>query len=190
MNPYFGKYSGILLAGGKSSRMGEDKAFIKFRNLYLFEYSLSILKQFSNDIIISSSNPRFDKTGFRRVEDKIPGLGPISGLYSCLKEIKFESAIVLPCDLPKLSNKTIEILINNSTGFDITIALNHQNIAEPLVGIYSSVLIPKLELMMKSGNYKVQDLIKSSTTNKVRISDASSDNFLNMNSPADLNSLT
>jgi len=184
------KYSGILLAGGKSSRMGDDKAFMKYKDRFLYEYSFSILKSFSQDILISSSNTRFNNQDYRCVEDEMPDLGPISGIFSCLKRIKYPSAIVLPCDLPFISVKTVETLLNNSQGYDITVALNHQNFPEPLIGIYSSAIISRLEKMINSGNYKLQNLLKDSKTNFVRIPLVSPETFLNINNPEDYNSLS
>jgi molybdenum cofactor guanylyltransferase len=84
MKNFSSKYSGVLLAGGKSSRMGEDKAFMKFNNRYLFEYSLSVLQHFSENIVISSSDSRFTQLQYNRIEDEIPDLGPLGGIYSCL----------------------------------------------------------------------------------------------------------
>jgi len=183
------KYSGILLAGGKSSRMGDDKAFMKYKDRFLYEYSFSILKSFSQDILISSSNTRFNNQDYRCVEDEMPDLGPISGIFSCLKRIKYPSAIVLPCDLPFISVKTVETLLNNSQGYDITVALNHQNFPEPLIGIYSSAIISRLEKMINSGNYKLQNLLKDSKTHFVKIPQISPETFLNINNPEDYNSL-
>ncbi len=184
------KYSGILLAGGKSSRMGEDKAFIKFGDRYLYEYSLSVLKKFSGDILLSSSNPRFDHREYERTEDEILNLGPIGGIYSCLKKIKCNSAIVLPCDLPLINRKIIELIIAESADFQITVALNPQNLPEPLIGIYSISVVPVIEKMIRSQNYKLQDLLKKSKSNLVKIPEAYHETFININSPGDYNQLS
>jgi len=183
------KFSGILLAGGKSSRMGQDKAFMKFGEKFLFEFSLSVLKNFSEDILISSSDQRFDIQGIIRVEDEMPGLGPISGLYTCLPKIKNKSAIILACDLPLISAEVIETLIRNSEGYEITIALNHLDLPEPLIGIYSSSIIPSLENMIKMKNYKLQDLVKTAKTNLIKIPNVSDEIFQNINNQSDYNSL-
>jgi molybdenum cofactor guanylyltransferase len=189
MNKYFGKYSGILLAGGKSSRMGEDKAFLRYQNRYLFEYSLSILRLFSKEILLSSGNLRFKDLEYPCIADEISNLGPLGGIYSCLKRIKNESAIVLPCDLPFITEKTVKYLIKNSDGFSITIALNHENRPEPLIGIYSSTLIPVIEEMIHSNKYKMQELFLRANTNFVMIPNIKAETFLNINYPDDFNSL-
>jgi len=189
MEKYAINLSGILLAGGKSSRMGQDKAFMMYGEKFLFEYSLSVLKHFSLDIIVSSSNPFFNNPDFRRIEDEIPNLGPIGGILSCLKQIKNPLAIILPCDLPLINENIIELLIQNFFGYDISIALNHENRPEPLIGIYSSSIIPFLEKSIALKKYKIQELFSAVKTNFTSFPDLSSETFRNVNSPDDFPSL-
>jgi len=183
------KYSGILLAGGKSSRMGKDKAFMKYGDRFLYEYSLSVLSFFSGDILLSSSNLNFNNAGYRIIPDEIIGIGPIGGIYSCLSKIKNESAIVLSCDLPLISTDLVSRLINNSGSFEITIALNHKNQPEPLIGIYSASIIPLLKRRIDAGQYKMLELFSEARTNFVSMTDFPPEVFSNLNKPDDFNSL-
>ena len=129
------KISGILLAGGKSKRMGEDKAFIKYRKKELFRYPLEILEYFCDEIIISSSNPSFNNTGYLICPDEVPGLGPIGGINTCLKKTKNEYSIVLSCDTPLLDHPTINELIKNIANYNIVVAVNSTGHPESLVGL-------------------------------------------------------
>ena len=189
MNTIKPLYSGILLAGGKSTRMGEDKAFMIYKNRFLYEHSLSVLSVFSEDILISSSNPRFEKSDYRLIPDETSGLGPLGGIYSCLKKIKYNYAIVLPCDLPLISGAIIEKLITASENSEITIALNHNNLPEPLVGIYSISAIPAMQEMIESNQFKMQELFTRVKTRFVKIPRTSKNTFHNINSPDDFNAL-
>jgi molybdenum cofactor guanylyltransferase len=189
MQNYSEKYSGILLAGGKSMRMGQDKAFMRYGESCLYEYSLAVLKTFSEDIFISSSNPGFSHLNYRIIEDELPGIGQIGGIYACLKRIRNSRAIVLPCDLPLITGKIIEILIENYKAYDICIALNDLNFPEPLIGIYSVTLVPVIESMIAGNQYKMQELFKVVKTNFVKIPDATPELFRNINNPGDFNSL-
>jgi len=190
MIDYSKKHSGILLAGGKSSRMGEDKAFMKYKNRYLYEYGLSILHFFSGDILVSSSDTRFDNQNYSRIEDEIPNLGPLGGIYSCLRKIKNNTAIILPCDLPMITTDIIDLLISQSDGYEITIPLNQNNLPEPLIGIYSTSLIPIIEKMIYSKNYKMQSLLKDSNSNLIKIPELDAKVFNNINSQGDFYSLS
>jgi molybdenum cofactor guanylyltransferase len=177
--------SGILLAGGRSSRMGEDKAFLKLRDKYLYEFSLDVLKCFSDDILISSPDPRYDPANCRRYSDEVTGTGPIGGLYTCLKKIIHPSAMVLPCDLPNIKSLILETLLLNSEGHEITVALNPQGFAEPLVGIYSASLVPLLENLISNGKFKMQNIFSAADTCYVKFPDVSPSVFSNINLPGD-----
>lgn len=182
-------FSGILLAGGKSTRMGEDKAFMKYNNRFLYEHSLSVLSVFSEEILISSSNPRFDKTDYSIIPDETPGLGPLGGIYSCLKKIKYNYAIVLPCDLPLISGVIIEKLIIATENSEITIALNHNNLPEPLIGIYSISAIPAMQEMIETNQFKMQELFTRVKTRFVKIPGTNKNTFHNINNPDEFNAL-
>jgi molybdenum cofactor guanylyltransferase len=183
------KYSGILLAGGKSTRMGEDKAFLRYGNQFLYEYSLSVLKKICNEIFISTSNPQFVSTNLRIIEDEHTGIGPIGGIYSCLKQIKNKYAIILPCDLPMITLEIIAVLTENLKGNEVVIALNDQNLPEPLIGIYSNSVIPIIEKMIVSNNFKMHDLFNNVKSDFVKIPGATHNIFRNINSPKEFNSL-
>lgn len=169
--------------------MGEDKAFMKYGNRFMYEYSLDILRHFSIDILISSSDMRFTNVTCRTVEDEIPNTGPLGGIYSCLKQIQNKSAIVLACDLPLITTEIIEILIKNSKGFDLSIIVNDKNLPEPLIGIYSSSLVPIIQKMIAENHYKIQGLFKLVKTKLVKIPEVSPEVFKNINLLEEFNSL-
>jgi molybdopterin-guanine dinucleotide biosynthesis protein A len=189
MKSYSKNISGILLAGGNSSRMGQDKAFMKYGNKFLYEYSLAVLNHFSSEIFIGSSNPLFNNLEYPCIPDEITNLGPIGGLYSCLKQIKNTHAIVLPCDLPLISEKLIDLLLTDSEGYDISIALNNSKVPEPLIGVYASSIVPEIEKMIDLKVYKIQDLLNSVRTNYISFPDVPPETFRNINDIKEFNSL-
>ena len=158
------KISGILLAGGKSKRMGEDKAFIKYQEKELFRYPLEILEHFCDEIIISSSNPSFNNTGHLVYPDDVPGLGPIGGIHTCLIKTKNEYSIVLGCDTPLLDHLTISELIKNIKNYNIVVAVNSTGHPESLVGIYKKKSLASIDLLIEKKNYKMSDLLKQEKT--------------------------
>lgn len=97
--------TGIFLAGGKSSRMGTDKGFLKLNDKTFIEYSLAAMKPLVSQIMIVSNNTDYDKFNLKRVEDFINDAGPLAGLYSGLKAAKTEFNLVLSCDVPLVSKK-------------------------------------------------------------------------------------
>ncbi|MBU1487388.1 molybdenum cofactor guanylyltransferase, partial [bacterium] len=94
----------IILAGGKSSRMGEDKALLRFEGRSLIEWVIAGLKEVGGEIIIVANEPeRFKSLGLRAVKDILPDKGPLVGLYSGLLSSFSEYSFVCGTDMPFLS---------------------------------------------------------------------------------------
>jgi molybdenum cofactor guanylyltransferase len=80
--------TGIILAGGQSSRMGTDKAMLQIDGKTLMERAIEICKPICHEILISSNNPKHENFGFTVIPDEIKNCGPMGGIYSCLKNLK------------------------------------------------------------------------------------------------------
>ena len=104
-------YTGILLAGGSSSRMGTDKGMVEFQGKKLAEYALDLLSRFCDEIIISTGNPEYAGFGFRIIPDQLPGKGPLSGLAATLPLSSNEWNLVLGCDMPYTNSALFEFLL-------------------------------------------------------------------------------
>jgi len=128
--------TGIVLAGGKSSRMGTDKGFLKLEGMTFMERIIHSLKPLVNQIIIVSDNADYDLFGQKRVEDMIKDSGPLAGLYTGLYHSKTEYNLVLSCDVPLINGITLKKLIDNmEDGVDV-VQFESQNKTIPLVAIY------------------------------------------------------
>jgi molybdopterin-guanine dinucleotide biosynthesis protein A len=156
--------TGILLAGGQSRRMQKNKAFLEFRGIPLFEYTLNILRRFCKEILISTSDPSYRTTNFPLIRDEIKGAGPLGGIYSCLKKSTFPYALVLPCDLPLLDESIPSVLLHDHKKYDITVPLNKNKNPEPLIGVYSTTLVPLMRSRIDLGSFKLQDLLRCANT--------------------------
>lgn len=186
------KISGILLAGGRSKRMGKDKAFINYLGKELYRYPLEILEHFCDDIIISSSNPKFLETGHKICPDEISGIGPMGGIYSCLKETKHEYSLVLGCDTPLLNHQLIRELITNISHQSVIVAMNAEGFPESLIGIYKKTCSGSLKSQIEKQNYKMSDFLIDENTLFQNLSLSHKDLvqlFSNINTMQDLHSL-
>ena len=90
--------TGIVLAGGKSSRMGSDKGLLTINGKMFIEHVVDAMKPLVDNIIIVSNNKMYDQFGYERIEDEIINSGPMAGLYSGLKHSESEYNLVLSCD--------------------------------------------------------------------------------------------
>ena len=185
--------TGILLAGGRSSRMGADKAFLKFRGRPLYKYSLDILEALCPEILISSSDQRFSGSGHRLVPDKIPGIGPLGGIYSCLSETRESRALILGCDMPGMNIDFIKVLIEQSKNHLLTVGKNQEDRVEPLAGIYHKELLEIMSNQIEKGIYKMSKLLESVHAKIIDPAESGFDPqilYRNINRPSDLEKST
>ena len=183
--------TGILLAGGRSKRMGEDKAFLRYRGRCLYTYPLEILECFCSRILISSSSEKFKGEKYEIVEDIYKNAGPIGGILSCLKVSETPLNIVMSCDQPLVTREFIYQLLAESEGAQISVG-TQKGVIQPLPGVYAKSLIDKMNEMIVSDNYKMRHLIDKVS---VKLLDSEEKGFdpariyRNINSPVDFTEL-
>ena len=101
--------TGIVLAGGKSSRMGLDKGLINMNNQTFIEAIINAMRPLVGDIIIVSNNSDYDQFGYLRINDLIKDSGPMAGLYSGLYFSQSDYNLVLSCDIPFIKTDVLNI---------------------------------------------------------------------------------
>jgi len=174
----------IIFAGGKSSRMGEDKSLLPFGNsASLTQFQLSRLSKIFKNVYISCK----DKSKFSFEADFIEDIksnstfAPTAGFVAIFKHLTCESFFALSVDSPFISEHEISRLIKeDSLDNDATIATTKSGL-QPMCGIYHRSLEKKFINMLKEDNHKLSFLLKSSNTVFVDFEDEKS--FLNLNHP-------
>ena len=152
----------ILLAGGKSSRMGCDKASLPFLGSTLMEFQLDKARLLGcRDILVSGEHPEVE--GIRSIADIYPERGPLGGLHACLRAADHTSCIVLGVDMPFLPVCELRALLreHQASGAEITIAV-HEDRWEPLAGVYDSGLAERIEPMIELSGAPVRALLQRS----------------------------
>ncbi len=177
--------TGIILSGGKSSRMGHEKGTTLLNGKPLIEYAVNILSQICERVIISANTSGYDYLGCSVIEDEIQGIGPIGGIYSCLKASNTGDNIVLSCDMPFIPAILIQYVFSEKAGHDAVIP-TFNNFHEPLCAYYSKSIVGELEKSIHKKNYKLQELFNRINTKFLRID--SSLHFYNENLFANINS--
>ncbi len=187
------KITGIVLAGGRSSRMGEDKSLMKLNGKPLVEYSIDALKPLCDMVVISSGNMIYDFTGCEVWPDELPDQAPIIGIYSCLKRSETEINIFLSCDMPLMSTSMIGFLVAKSAPFDITVPIHKNGKIEPLCGIYKKSSIGIIKEFIDKGNYRLNECIRSASCQFIDVDSQIPCNtpnlFININTPTDFGHL-
>jgi molybdopterin-guanine dinucleotide biosynthesis protein A len=180
--------TGVIMAGGKSSRMGTDKGLVVFNRKPFVQYAIDLLKPLFPELIISTQNPEYGQFGLPLLKDEIPDCGPLGGIYSALKASKTKYIFVLACDMPFVTTENIEKLLVCKDDFECVIPKVGEKL-EPLCAIYSKSLIKTIEESLKSGNLAMHHLVSVSNCRLVDF-DAQVPDFQNINSPDELNTGT
>jgi molybdopterin-guanine dinucleotide biosynthesis protein A len=155
--------SGFVLAGGKSSRMGFDKAFLMIGNKTLLQNMIDVIKPFCRSVAISGQNPGFDEYNLAIVPDLFLECGPISGLYSVLDYTSTDWNLIVSVDIPFLDDELITYLIGNIGDCDGVIPM-HKNGVEPLAGLYHRRILPVIRTQIGQGNLKLSRLLSQINT--------------------------
>jgi len=175
--------SGIIIAGGKSSRMGFEKAEIVYRKQTFLTGAIALLENFTTDIIISGHH-KID-VNYPVIEDEIKNCGPIGGLWSCMQHIKHQKTLIIPIDMPLLNFEVIDYLLKNADANQNINVLKSGPHLHMLTGLYDLNILPLLENQISLKNYKLRDLLKL-TPSKVIDCKQFASNLININRPEDL----
>ncbi len=156
----------IILAGGKSSRMGFDKQFLKLRDKYIVEMITEKLEKVFNEIIIVTGKPEeYMKYGYKLVEDEIKDFGPLAGIHVGLKSSSSIHNYIVACDMPFINIEYVNYmrsLINEHEGRVDGVITRLGEWIEPFNAFYSKSLLKRLEENIVKGNKQINILLQDS----------------------------
>jgi molybdenum cofactor guanylyltransferase len=182
--------TGIILAGGKSRRMGMEKGLVEFQGHPLIHWSVSVLKEACSEIIISSNSRCYDYLCLKVVPDLYTDSGPMGGIYSCLLESENRVNLVLSCDMPFVKTTIFNYLAKQIGQARICVPWHEQDHFEPLCGIYLKDSLPDMQTFIAAENYKLPELFSRTNFRAVSVKDIHPPLpeyfFMNINSPSDL----
>lgn len=183
--------SGFVLAGGRSRRMGTDKAFLEFRGRTLLARSLDLLRAVTTEVRIVGPGEKFAAYG-PVIEDVYPGRGPLAGIHAALTASTTDLNLILAVDLPLVTEALLRFLIEQAGGCAATVTV--PRIAggyQPLCAVYRRAFAPVAQAALESGNNKIDALFATTTPRVLEESELSrfafhAAMFENLNSPEDL----
>ena len=188
------KYSGIVLAGGKSFRMGTDKGMIRWKGKTLAEHAIEIISPLCSEIFISANSDDYDPLGYSVLNDQYPDCGPIGGILTCMNHSSTDQSIVIPIDMPYVTTEIYRKLMQPEETYDIIVALDHDSWYQPLCSIFNRAIIPVMEEQVNSGVLGIPALIRKVRSKEIRFQlDQEYYNkftFFNINSQADLDAIS
>lgn len=182
--------TGIILAGGASSRMRKDKGLCEFKGKPLINYAIEALVPICDTVLISSNNiVGYESFGYQVVEDEFKGIGPIGGIYSSLRKSTTKHNLIISCDTPFLNIQLLKYILINSDNYDVVVPEHGNSLIEPLAAYYSSEIIHQLESSIEMKDYKLMNLftrVKFKSIKVDTIPGYSNNLFKNFNTPDEL----
>jgi molybdopterin-guanine dinucleotide biosynthesis protein A len=183
-------YSAIVLAGGRSSRMGTDKAALAWNGASLIQHMVAQLRRRFCEVIIVSRPDQagaVSDVGARVVFDDEPFEGPVKALHLGLSAIKTEVAFACGCDLPFLNGELAKALCALAAGYDAAIPQIEGRL-QVLHAAYQRNCAPALQTMIEAGQHKLQELVpllraRMVNESELRRHDRPLLSFFNVNTP-------
>ncbi|MCS6304029.1 MAG: molybdenum cofactor guanylyltransferase [Nitrospira sp.] len=185
--------TGVLLAGGKSRRMGEDKRFILVGQRTLFERSCAVLRDLFEHVcvVIAQDSPSF-QADVPVVRDLIPDCGSLGGLYTGLRLAKTQHVFLTACDMPFLNPDVVRYMVRLKDQADIVICRWATRL-QPAHAVYGRGCLPVIEEMITLHNKKIYSMIdhpalrvRVIAEGEIRQIDHDGRSMFNVNTPSDL----
>lgn len=149
------KRSAVIQAGGRSSRMGRDKALVRLGKMTLIEHVLERVKGLAEEVLITTNRPEdYRFLGLPLVNDENPAAGALEGLRTALSAAKGSRVLVVGCDMPFLSRPLLEHLFERSESAWVTVPRWNDRL-QPLCAVYAPDCLPAIEECLELGQKRM-----------------------------------
>jgi len=188
------EFSGIILAGGASSRMGFCKSEIKMGGEYLIKSNIEKISPLFKELFLVTSKKTafFESLPINKIINPYhPSCGPITGLLTSISAVKTPFSFIMACDMPFTNTGIIKRLGEITREDDDIIIPRSVDGLEPLFAVYSRRCIPVLKNMVRDGNFRIQKMFSSLNTRylseeEIEYFDPRKVAFFNINNKEDL----
>lgn len=182
--------SAVVLAGGKSSRMGRPKSLLLFDGAPLIVHIVRALKNmFAETVVVAAPDQELPDLPATLVRDEVAYQGPVGGIYYGLKAAAGEFCFVTSCDVPFLNPALISLLTSHISRYDVVVPF-WENRYQPLHAVYHTSVLPLLKEQLDREELRPVYLFDKVRTRKIgedeiRCFDPQGLSFFNMNTPDD-----
>jgi len=184
--------TGIILAGGKSSRLGKEKGLCDFKGKALVSYAIDTLKPLCGQMMISANYfpEKYAAFGIPVIADETKDIGPMGGIFSCLRKSNTRHNLVLSCDTPFVNTAVFQFLLKALKNEQVLTPAHETFLIEPLSAYYNINVIGNMETAIRNNQFKMMDLFKQVRFKSINMDEKlpffSDFLFLNLNTPDDL----
>ncbi len=181
----------VVLAGGRSRRMGFDKALLRIGDRPVIQRIVECALALTDQVVISSNDTSsYQFLGRPVIEDVFTAQGPLAGLHAAMVQSSQSLFLLLACDMPNLHQKLLRTLVEAAEGFDAVLPRSADGGIHPLCAVYRKTCRPVIERNLRQKANKVTDIFVASAL-QVRFLEGEEGGFsdwdlVNLNSPEDL----
>ena len=183
--------TGVILAGGKSTRYGTNKAFAEVQGVRLIERTIRVMGSLCPRLLLVTNTPaEYAYLQLPMVEDLIKGLGPLGGIYTGLEVIDDENGLFVACDMPFLREDLLRYLVTLRGDCDAVVPRVNWMV-EPLHALYTKNCLPSLRKFIRSQELQILKFfqkirVRYMEEEEIRKIDPDLKSFFNINRPEDL----
>jgi len=182
--------SAAIMAGGKSRRMGQDKAWIELDGQPLIRRVADVLAQVADEVIIVANEPRYAALGLRVVPDRFPDGGALGGIATGVRAAIHDRVLVAACDMPFLSAEVWRVLLDHRYDGDVVIP-KIGNDLETMHALYTKTCVAPMERALAAGKMRVVSFfddvrVRMIEESLMRVADPTLRSFTNVNTPEEL----
>lgn len=154
------KIAGVILAGGRNSRMdGEKKLFLEYKGELFYQLIAKALGPSGKIFLSVDHKEPYENLGFPLILDQYSSIGPMGGIYTSLKECREEALLVFSCDIPLVEKRLAEELLMQFYKTENPVFAQTAKRVHPLVGIYTKPMLLPMEKMIESGDFRMMNLL-------------------------------
>ena len=182
--------SAAIMAGGKSKRMGQDKAWIELDGEPLIQRVATVLAEVADEVIVVANEPRYASLGLRVVRDKYPAGGALGGIATGVAAASHDTVLVAACDMPFLSAEMWRLLLSHVGEADVVIPRVGGEY-ETLHALYTKACVPQMARAIAENHLRViaffdQVRVLAIDEPELRAVDPTLRSFTNVNTPEEL----
>jgi len=175
----------IVLAGGRSGRMKQDKSLLRIGGQTMIERVCGQLRNdFRDVLVVADAAEKYSFLGLRVVRDRIQGCGPLMGIATGLEESPRDLNLVVACDMPELDISLAHRMLGLARDRDIVVPRSADGLPEPLFAVYRKSVAAQADHLLASGERRIRPLFDHCRTGYVDLEDGQE--VLNLNTREDL----
>ncbi|MDC3412983.1 molybdenum cofactor guanylyltransferase [Aquibacillus sp. 3ASR75-11] len=183
--------SGVILAGGQSTRMGTNKSLLMLNGRPIIQHIADEMQSVCDEMmIVTNDKSLYEFLDIPMLEDNYPGMGPLAGLQSALASTNKDRVCLIACDTPFISKELYAYLDDSLKESYQGVVPVYQNKTHPLSGIYQKDTLPIIENCLNENQLRFTDYLNNIPVNYVETfhdvsNEEVSKHFFNMNTPDD-----